>query len=537
MTRQLNAAPMWLFGGLAAVVVMSWAYVVFVVDLAYWYHGNEFAELTMGYAINIDQWLTESIGKGRRSILNNYVSPALPHQLSGWLAFRLADGVNFTKTADLATATLNDPSRVFLIQRLLVLGLSLFALSRLFILARPLGASAAMAVAAALFIYQPNWEYGVFFLDDPSFGPIAGALFTLALLSTLGRFQGEAKARDWLWLGFVGIGAYSIKMHYIAWLLAAGGGLAAAVLVGRLTWRQGIGAALWILLGIVLGLEILAFFLDGKFTHRDIMKMLSFHASIVFGAETKNLPGAGQDQVFSQTLPYQAGILFFMVVAIGSGMTLALFRRRSDMGFIRRTLPMATVLVLVYASGFVMFLKFPSLKYLVSTAALLPAGVYWLCQCWEGARWQRFLALPVMAFALIAGLGQIGEEQERKAVENRMRMARQDILALPLAQGEFRLWSYRVLTPEYNIRLALQWSGDRNYDALVGDRVLPDDREYNVWKGEVRINREWHRVTQVPWRYAVFPGQLEESGLPQPFQGGGHRIVHMGDISLVERGN
>ncbi|TAN58376.1 MAG: hypothetical protein EPN26_01570 [Rhodospirillales bacterium] len=529
----VKPAPYWLLAGLFLAVTAAWAYAVFVIDLDYWYHDNEFAELTMGYALNIDQWLTGSIGKGRRSIFNNYLSPAMPHQVAAWLAYRLSDGFNFRQATDLAVATLGDPRAFFLFQRIVVLGFMLLALYRFFRLARPLGLAAALAVTASLLCYTSTWEYGVHFLSDPSMAPIVAALFFLALLKTLGQREGLARPGAWIWLGFTGILAYSLKMHYAAWLLAAGGGLMAGLILGRFTWRQAGIATLWVLLGMGLGLELLAFLLDGKFTHHDILKMFAFHFDIVMGQETKNLPGGGAEQAFAQTVSLDVFVPLALFALLSAGMAFSLFQRRQDAVFIRHHAPVAVTLFLAYAAGLIIFLKFPSLKYLVSSAVLLPAGVYWLLSMEESVRWRGGLCAALSALAMVAAVQQIGIEKERKSLETVLRGERERILELPLAENEFRLWAYRVVMPEYNIRLAVQWGGDRSLDARVGDQVLPRDREYNVWRDMVRIDRDWRNINDTSWRHAVLPGRLDEENLPGPFRGFGHKIAHFGDVSVI----
>jgi hypothetical protein len=529
----VRPAPWALLGFVLAAIALAWFYAAFHIDLHYWLHPNEYAELSMGYALNIDQWLTGSIGRGRRSLLNNYVSPALPHQIASWLAYRLADGWRLTQADNLAVSTLADPQRMFLLQRLLVLAGTLAALARLFILVRPMGARAALAITLSPLVYMPIWEYGVFFLDDPSIAPLMGALFLGALLATLGRSEGEPARRDWIVLGFIGIMAYSVKMHYAAWLIAAAGGIGAAVLVGRMSWGQAIRAGFWVLLGMAISLELLAFLLDGKFTHNDIVKMFAFHVSVVSGHESQNLPGAGAGLSWL-SIPPKTWPALVLIVGLLLALAVCLARVRSRPDGFARALPFGVVLVLIYLAGLYMFVKFPSERYLVSTVVMVPAGLYAVLRL-EPSPALRLVAIPLTLCAAAAGALQLQTEAARKEFEAPLKADREAILALPLEPQDLRLWAYRVLMPEYNIRLALQWSGNRDLDERVGNRVIPQDQEYNIWKGEVRLDRVWRKPADIPWRYAVLWGHVESDALPPAFRETPHTLKHLRQVTIVER--
>ncbi|MBI5162486.1 MAG: hypothetical protein HY985_01140 [Magnetospirillum sp.] len=509
-----------------AALALVWLVAVAGIGTQFHYSSNEITQLTLAHALNVDHWLGERIWRGRINTFNQYVYPGVPMQVLGWVALRVSDGWSFRGALDLARATLADPAPFFLVTRLLGLAMSAGAVV---LLARHAKDQPWPAIAAALcawLVYEPFWQYGLLYFDNPSFAALAAVLFFPAAFAAL---SGRATRGGWVLVGFLGMAGYSITLQYLSWLGAAGLGALAAAFLGRWGWRRTLAALGWTLLGMALAFELMALLMDGKFTHRAALKMLDFHFDIFQGTvDNTPVPAVSATEwTVMQSLHWWVAAYLVLALGMTGWMATLLVRWRRDRGLLAERAPAAVMLAVVFVFGALAFFKFPSDKYLMSSAATLPFGVLWLARCGQ-ARPVGRLAAPLAVVALWAGATELMLEHQRKTFEREAQADREHILALPLAPGQKRLWLYRARTPEYNARLTLQWTGVREYDRLVGDHLFPFDSEYNVWRRAVRDGDRWLALDEVNWAYAVVQGRAGDLARQAPL----HAFV--GKVGSVE---
>ncbi|OHC74129.1 MAG: hypothetical protein A3G18_04645 [Rhodospirillales bacterium RIFCSPLOWO2_12_FULL_58_28] len=508
-----------------------WAYAVFVIDPAYWHSPHEVANLSLGHALNIDQWL-EHVGKGRRSHFNLYVHPGVPFQLLSWAVYRLSDPFGFLPAQELMVKTLTDPQAFYLLSRsacLVMTGSAIYLLLRRLPEA-PL--PIALAIGFSIFAYQPVWQYSLLLLNNQSFGPLAAVIFFVAGLRALESVDAGRRS-PWVLFGFIAAVSYTIEMEYFSWTLAAGAGLLAALMVRRLTLRQAMVFGGFFLLGFALGLELASLIMDGKFTHRVIGKMFAFQVSVFLDPESLGTAPTGLGlTALIRGAWFPAATAFGLFMVIGAALIIRLRQGRSDPSFLGWAAPPAVIVLTVFALGIVAYVKLPNPKYLVSSVSFIPVGLYWLYRC-GGAATVKALALPVLALAAVAMVREADVERLAKKEEAALIDDRRRILALPLAPGQKRLWTYRMRMPEYGTRLTIQWSAVRSYDSLVDDRLFPDDSEYNIWRGGVRINNVWHSLKDIDWRYAVFNRTNDIQGLPEEFRESTADLIQLDKVTVA----
>ncbi|MBF0268008.1 MAG: hypothetical protein HQL44_05410 [Alphaproteobacteria bacterium] len=504
------------FGSSAALLFWSgiytlvWFNITFTTYPGFWLVDEEMAIHSLGHGAYIDNLLVA--GNGHANSFFQFLHPGLPLQLCAWLAYRLTSPNPLAAAPDVFHATLLNPEPFHLATQTMGWVIVLLGLFLIWRQLRDVGLVAAFVALSLPFACQGNWSVGFWRLDSETFSLVLAAAYFGALGLALTRMP----AKNWFWPGWFWLGAllgcaYLNKVSHISWFAGAAAGWLGWLWFRKASARvaaQTVGSVL--IGGFVAGL--VGLLIMGP---RQFYQMLHLHWRIATHSGTIGEGTVGFVDAASLVLPTDPA--FFLAIAILLLVCLRIWLKRGDPTWLARHAPMAAALGIAVLAGLLIILRQKSDHYFSPTAALLPMLALWLFQAWD-----RRIAY-VLLLAPLAAIIPIKDSWHRAASRAAVAMERQaeidEILALPLPEGQIRLWSFKVQTPHYLRRLAVEQSGIRSL-SKVADLIHPQDFDFNIWNKMVRLDDGWHDQNELPWRLAIFERRYfkQISDLPKAFQ-------------------
>lgn len=511
------------------VFTLVWAHITVLTYPGFWLVDEEMAIHSLGHGAYNDNWL--AAGKGHANSFFQYLHPGLPLQAFSWIAYRLTAPDIFGSAEAVFLAHLVNPEPFHLATQVLGGAITLLGLFLIWRHFRSEGAVAAFAGLSLPFTSTGNWAVGFWRLDSETFALVLG----VGLIASL-RLAFAATARGlWLWPGWFWLGvllgcSYLNKISHIPWFAGAGAGWLAWLWLRKADWRTCLGSGLSALLG--LGLAAIGGLLF--MGTRQFYQMLTLHARVATHSGTI---GEGKPGLVSQAgnalgvlADPAVALAILVLVLIGTG----LWQGRRHHAWRQTHLPMGVALLVALLIGLLVVFRQQSNHYFSPTAALLPWAALWLFQAWDR---QRSRALALCSLTAIAPIGETWARAESRLTLARERQTEiAEILAQPLAPGEIRLWTFKVQTPQYLRRLAVDQSGVRRLSKVV-DSLQPHDFDFNIWRGQVRVDGAWYSVGDLPWRRAVFERRYFKTpaALPEPFRDPSLAVVEGKRMIWVER--
>ncbi|MDK9720617.1 MAG: hypothetical protein OEL53_05475 [Rhodospirillales bacterium] len=487
------------------VIFAVWVQVTFISYPGFWLVDEEMAAHSIGHAAYIDNWLVT--GEGHPNSYYQYLHPGVPLQLICWIIYRLTAPNPFAAPHGIFTDHLTNPEPFHLATQFAGLGITVLGHFLLYRRAANAGALATFVALALPATNFGNWTVSFWRLDSDTFSlPLA-----CALIAVMKCAFSEGSLRPWFWLGFLLALAYLTKLNHISWSVGCIVGYSVWCLVKQRPWRVRLTAlasgAGGFLFSSALGAIVLG---------RDqFFRMIEFQFKVAThtGSYGEGDAGLGLLSSLDKGLPSDPAFMIALLLAPAIG--LVAWTKRRSREWVSANLPEAAMLSVSLLVGVVILVRHPMPHYFVPAASLLPFAALWILNfCPRRAR-QAFLIAPAMALLLAKQSWETASVRTLTAVE---RQAEIDMVrALPLEQGELRLWSFKVPAAEYIRRFIVQLSGVRELSQPL-DKLQPQDHEFNVWRKMVRISNVWHKVEALPWRVAIFDRRYFETQADLPGQ-------------------
>lgn len=460
---------------------------------------DDYAALALGHGINLDFW-KERFRQPRSLGYFQTTHPGVPLQVVSGIVYQVAHEQG-EHAAQRAIATVLHPERFLRADRIAVLAILLATLAAVLAATLRTHGHLAFLVPFAMIAFAPSWPYLFDLVGNESFAlPIFLALWLAmgkALDPGLGRWS-------FFLVGTIGGIGYLNKMNYVAWLVASGLGLAWFVARTDAPVRAKVAALEAYVLGSILSVVGLgAVFLGPE----AFGKVLAEHAKVFANTGHYGLghPGVVKWAVAWSNLRDLVGrdpLFTAWTVALLGMVVWAVVRRKRVGAFTVRTQGM--LLFLSASVGFAVLaaLKHYLPRYLVPAVVVLPFAILSL------ARDLPALALGTLLLATAALDARVALS-ERSAIEVERQLARSyadevaAVRALPVTEGRFRVWTYKVRTPEYGISFTTDNAHHRELDEAAYGAAFPRDR--GVFRDI---------PPSFPWEYIVY----DRESFPGPEQ-------------------
>ncbi len=516
---------------MAALFSIWWILVVRMkVDI--WSTNDDYAQLSLAHAVNIEYWVTK--GGGRIVKYFQTFHPGVPFQFSSWIVLRVAALFYPASSGDLVSYTLRNPELFWLANQSCAVLLTAAGLVGIGWLSRRLDLGFAAVALMVFFCVDFTWTYGLLRLGNESFAlPLSVAFFGLSQRT----FQaGRTKLLLWAMLGALGGIAYLVKLNYIVWPIAVGIGLFTQLFVRSINRRQFISRMGYFLIGFCGGVFALGtLFLRCK----GLGEMITQHWGVI---SHTGYYGAGQggllawDGVF-RTLQnvllfrqtWSMSLLFlFLILGV-------LFWHRADQDWLKENLPFAVCLGCAIVLGYASAVKHFYLHYLIPTFAVIPVVVLWLGKSVD-RRVNYLIAIVVLVAVLISGVSQFRQRSLAVAYAKSMEKDLDRIDRLPVSQRHFRLWAYRVEAPAYLTSFVVTMASIPAYYREL-DLMFAQDAACNASCDKVSWHGTWVESSQIPWEYAIFTRAVFPTfrALPAYFQQNGKEVSGFDKVLVVVR--
>lgn len=519
-----------LYGALAfwaAVYLAVWYRITFSTYPGFWLVDEEMAVHSLGHAVYLDNWL--AAGNGHANSFFQFLHPGLPLQMFSWLAYRLTASDPLASAEELFQATLIDPEPFHLATQCLGMATILLGLFLVWRQLRPAGGLASFVALALPFACAGNWAVGFWRLDSETFALVLAAGYAACLAMAFGEAPGgKPRKLGWFWLGMILGAAYLNKVSHIPWFVGAGAGWLAWLMASRGGWRAALSSAVSVLAGgFVSG--CIGLVLMGP---RQFYQMLHLHWRI---ATHRGVIGEGTAGLVDQrgiVLPTDPAV--YLAAGLVLLICLGFWVKRSRADWLAKQAPMGAALGTALLAGLLVLLRQQWDHYFSPTAALMPFAAFWLFRAIDKRLAYLLLLAPLAAIGPIENSLQRADARPALAGE---RLAEIDeFLSLGLEDGQIRIWSFKVQSPHYLRRLAVEQSGARHLTVIV-DQLQPNDFDFNIWKKMMRRIDSWHQPDDFAWRYAIFERRYfkRPADLPESFRKPGYRIVERKHHIWVER--
>ncbi len=467
---------------------MVFLLVVGAVCLSWWYF-NIHSHIKFYNTCGCDDYAPDSLAEalnaerrwpgGDRSDVSyfQYAHPGIPFELLSWFDFRLATALGGSDRADVPLKVLRDPEMFWLANRLSALALCIIGLYGLWQLSQK-SAAVTFTVLLVFFCFQPSWTYGFLRLGIESFAlPVAVAFFALT------RRAFDDKPHLWLpWTGLGTLGglAYLMKLNYLMWPMAVMVGLLFQFFSRSISLRQ--FSVRLSCFGVTLVTTVVGL-VCGFLGRAAFFRMLHEHWRILLhtGKYGGGSPGFINDSQLIHNLfnILKHPDLWVAPLVLLILMIVTLVRHRTERTWLKRNLPyvicLTAAVLLVYGAA----LKHYNEHYLIPAAAVLPLIVIWLGNE-TTERVRRLLAIVVIGLVGIAAFRQFAQHSVLRAYANAVQQDHKTIQHLPLANGNVRLWSYRVGLPEYQVNQIVSWSTRGSHPLTEFANIYPRDASYDI---------------------------------------------------------
>jgi hypothetical protein len=472
---------------LIGLLVMTWIYLVIIWPVGLFYSGDEYAYLSLAHAMNLEVRLRDGLMFPDSGLGNH---PGVPLYLVSWVCLRVV--ALLTGHRDAVAYALAEPDAFYLATRVAAGLIALASVLGAYRLLAPLDPWK-RAIAIFAFFAADTWSliYGLTSLGNETFA------FPLAVLFFWCVGKIASSPRDvlspWVYLGAVAAAGYLVKPTYLS-ILAGGLALACAVAV-RYPAPTGpklrfLGKRILIILGSFVALwAAVLLVIDGRIGFFELIKV---HTDFITHT---GLIGGGPGRSFSlEPIRIAIGHLmatplpFVMVAAIGSLAVIFYMQWRSRALDDRSWLWYVAAVVPVTLAALAVLSHFRAHYYVPAITCFLPfimkpimgrrgfAAVATICIFAAGA-------VTVQALADMPPL-------HKRAAEN-MKADEATIDALPLDQGEARLWTYGLAGKVFVREFVLQLGGLQSY---VHARERADESK----------DISSYAYVERPYRYIIF---------------------------------
>lgn len=379
---------------------------------------------------------------------------------------------------------------------------TLISVAILWFVAERYGILVAVIVASVYFVASPTLWFGIYVLYNESITLFMAVTFFLAASPA---FSPEVR-RPWFASAAFGVAGgllYMLKMNYVVWALAAIPGYGVAVLVGRFSWRTGLARSAIFAGSLATTIVVLGVLLLGRSGFR---QMIDAHTALVLGA---GYYGSGSRTVLSlsallsglESLWHgERYMMYTIAVLLAVAVVLALVKVRDGVWF-RDHLPEGIFLFAGLFGMILAILKHYVPYYLVSVSAVLPFIVLW--QVRAGRAWTALLLIPFVYMGVQAtALAQWHHRQSAVVYARETIEDTEAIMQLRVADGQVRLWMYRIIAPEFQRNFLVDFS---SLPMLQKHVVALQGREYNFspWNDWVLYEGRLTKMEHVPWQYLV----------------------------------
>jgi hypothetical protein len=496
----------------------------------FWSIPNDYTATSLGVALNVQHWI--EAGHRDVSTFENF-HYTVPLHLASWGALRLAAPAGEAPV----TAALRDPTSFALWNRRFTFLITVCGAVAVSWLARGCTVPCMALAILSFFTADPARTYGLLLLGNESFALLGAAVFFGAAFATLERRSATA----WLVQGVLAGAALYLKLNYLAW------GLGGFVCLAWLWWRRTPRRAdvrnhfLAYAAGMSIGVVLIGWLFFGL---TGLEQLLRTHAGIFLHTGRY---GSGETGVVNvrQALINVAWIirspnLWLASAVCGIAALWTMRLRLRDKPWLDEAAPIVVWILSSTALIALAAIKHWDNHYLLPATAILPVFIVWL-ERWSSPGTQRLVALCVVALLVRAAIVSVAENHDRVAVSAADARDGARIAALPLSGGEFRLWSWRTGGPT-SLVLTAEWdSATKGAYRETLRQVLPNDRLYNIWSGEVDpvLGGKGRPPAATQWKYAAFAKGVypTKETLPEYFQRCGEILTDRGFemLLVVER--
>jgi hypothetical protein len=477
----------------------------------FWESGDDYVYLSLAHALNLEARLAD--GRYYRDV-GLVGHPGIPFYLVSWLSLRAA--ALSAGAADAVNYGLSSANEFYFSTRVAA---ALITITSLFFSWKAMHGLPSiyrlLAIAAFFSCTKEAFLYAFFVLGNETF---AFPIFTMMLWS----IRSVAHSRDgqlvcWGLLGAVAAFAYTVKLLYLNVLVA---GLATAVadawflhrLANWLFIRQALKRVICVLIGFLVVSSTMIYLAMGTEGAYDLFQ---FHYSVYSHA---GLYGKGDGGVFSMHSLYTSALsivrnspilLLLAVIALAFGTALrAICRDR----FSALCAVASSVAMLV---GMAAALKHYEPHYLLAVGAAFPLAFRAI---FASGSLRPMAAVAIVGCLSITLLASFNSLMAKTVQSNEVGQDEASILAMPLAAGEARLWTYRVPSRYFVEGFVAMCSGVPDIIALANATAAVDTSSYAQIPKDYRyvvLDKGYFKdPNDVAARLGAFTGRLGISSRP-----------------------
>jgi hypothetical protein len=387
-----------------------------------------------------------------------YLHPGVPFYLVSWLCLRIVTFL--TGHRDAVVYVLEDPEAFFLSTRIAAIFITAAAVAGAWRILNPLPASKRALAIISFFAADP-WSlvYGLTFLSTETFAlPLATLLFW-SVDMVLGASM--AKRLPWAFVGFVAALGYLVKLPYldimagaIALVIARSVRFSAPVSSRFAFAATRLSLVLGVFFAVVVGVLLIFIGWTGIVALAEIQFVITMQP--VDSGEARSQIVSFQAMHNALALLASSSPLPFMVVIVTGASGYFLYRGwRCGTLEDREILWLSTALA---ALGFIVLavLNHLHFHYLPAVAAIFP---FLWGTVLEKASLARVAVLCISASAMFTGWNATGLFSALSRMSAGIQADEPKIAALPLNNGEARLWTYLVPSRYFAKEFILQNAG------------------------------------------------------------------------------
>ncbi len=458
--------------------------------------------MSLAQAINIDFWF--SAGGPRPLSQAQFYQPGMMYQMVSWLVYRLTSPQIAESAHDLFRRICMNPDSFWLGIQFVALLLALSSIVLLWRRARDIKFLSLIAVLSVYFVCSSATRYGIFLFWNESFSLLLAILF-FTYAAKLLKSNFVPTLMDICLCGLFAGFLYMHKLNYIVWGLAFIPALFAKCCLEDKRWsRFAIQVGVYFA-SIVLAVQGLGRLLLGN---HGFSEMMGAHRGILMGSE---IYGGGARTVFN--LKMMLNDLFYFVhsdryalvfFCIFTLLPIALLvKNRSNIDWLRKNLPELVLLLSALLVMGLALVKHFQTHYTVSIAAIFPLLLIWLYRA--GMQKLIPLLIPLIVFAVHHNANtQVVYNQSCRESEKQSLADEVEILKMPMATGETRLWMYRAIVPSFQRLFAIDFAGlgslQKDLNELQGEQWM-----ITPWISTYANSKK--KIADNSWRYIVVATQ------------------------------